>query len=330
MVPTYHGFVSSTRDAAHILEGCLCGELNFITQRPLEKKRKREGLIQSGSIFCFEEKEAGIKRWTDGLKWSPSRGLGNSFLYRELVKRFPPGEKMRARKRSREDECSSNSDSSSPVHQSTASQTVSDEDRKYIGALVDSYEFKKGGLMKKTFTFAFDGNRYHVICYYLPDDAKDGRLMRPILDSMLSKFVPRREIRLCSEKAGWDDPEDMFILPYAQQLSPHPQPSIPNLQQSIPSPQQSISSSPVDMYTHPIQTSLAYAQQPTLHAHTDIFAHTAQTPSQYGYNTSMPDMTHYESHDHMGGIFNHTLVAHPSTTDFTFSIPGYNIGFPSL
>jgi hypothetical protein len=34
-------------------------------------------MITSGSVFVFDEDESGIKRWTDGFFWSPSRILGN-------------------------------------------------------------------------------------------------------------------------------------------------------------------------------------------------------------------------------------------------------------
>ena len=44
-------------------------------------------MITSGSVFVFDEDESGIKRWTDGFFWSPSRILGNFLLYRETEKR---------------------------------------------------------------------------------------------------------------------------------------------------------------------------------------------------------------------------------------------------
>lgn len=47
---------------------------------PKVKRRLREDerkLVQSGQVFVFDERESGIKRWTDGLLWSPSRILWN-------------------------------------------------------------------------------------------------------------------------------------------------------------------------------------------------------------------------------------------------------------
>jgi len=43
-------------------------------------------MITSGSVFVFDEDESGIKRWTDGFFWSPSRILRNFLLYRETEK----------------------------------------------------------------------------------------------------------------------------------------------------------------------------------------------------------------------------------------------------
>lgn len=57
-------------------------------------------MIQSGNTFIYEEKTTGIKRWTDGVIWSPSRILGNFLVYRELDKPFLSGEKRKTIKKS--------------------------------------------------------------------------------------------------------------------------------------------------------------------------------------------------------------------------------------
>jgi Gti1/Pac2 family len=63
--------------------------------------RERAQLIKSGCVFIYEENGSGIKRWTDGVPWSPSRILGNFLVYRELMKPFPSGEKKRVKKKNR-------------------------------------------------------------------------------------------------------------------------------------------------------------------------------------------------------------------------------------
>ncbi|KAG0201967.1 hypothetical protein BGX28_005352 [Mortierella sp. GBA30] len=40
--------------------------------------------VRSGSVYCFDEREAGMRRWTDGKSWSPSRVTGTFLTYREL------------------------------------------------------------------------------------------------------------------------------------------------------------------------------------------------------------------------------------------------------
>lgn len=53
-----------------------------VTRRLRDDERK---LVRSGQVFVFDERESGIKRWTDGLLWSPSRILWNF-----LVSTSPP------------------------------------------------------------------------------------------------------------------------------------------------------------------------------------------------------------------------------------------------
>lgn len=38
---------------------------------------ERRDMVKSGAVFIFATEESGIKRWTEGLAWSPSRIDGN-------------------------------------------------------------------------------------------------------------------------------------------------------------------------------------------------------------------------------------------------------------
>jgi hypothetical protein len=89
--PTFYGHIASTQDALILFEACLSGAVNHVARRPHD--RERTSLIKSGNVFIYEEHSSGIKRWTDGVPWSPSRILGNFLVYRELERPFPPGEK---------------------------------------------------------------------------------------------------------------------------------------------------------------------------------------------------------------------------------------------
>ncbi|EGG10180.1 uncharacterized protein MELLADRAFT_115590 [Melampsora larici-populina 98AG31] len=82
----FHGYIQSTHDALIVFQCCRNGTYSKVTRRLHERERRQ---ISSGSIFVFDEQEAGIKRWTDGRVWSPSRILNNFLIYREIDQKRP-------------------------------------------------------------------------------------------------------------------------------------------------------------------------------------------------------------------------------------------------
>ncbi|KAK8221069.1 Gti1/Pac2 family-domain-containing protein [Phyllosticta capitalensis] len=190
MQPTWHGFVHTTQDALTIIEACLNGTLIHCPRRPHD--RERANLIRSGSVFVYEESTSGIKRWTDGLSWSPSRIMGNFLVYRELERPFPPGEKKRANR----------------------ARNKNSKDRKITGSLVDSYDFKRGGLLKRTLSVTVNGCTHHLIAYYTIEDAKDQTtLFRPGHDARLLNCHPRKELITDQKfRSPIQDPDD--VVPY--------------------------------------------------------------------------------------------------------------------
>ena len=95
--PTFVGYVATSNDALLIFEACRANHiLQKVSRRPHDRERER--LIKSGNIFVFDEQSSGIRRWTDGVAWSPSRILGNYLIYRQLERPLQPGEKKRAQK----------------------------------------------------------------------------------------------------------------------------------------------------------------------------------------------------------------------------------------
>lgn len=98
MLPTklaesYYGYVETVEDAVMIVEACRFGRLMRVKRRLLDKERQG---IRSGSVFVFVERESGIRRWTDGKVWSPSRICGEFLIYRELESRQPPASRKAA------------------------------------------------------------------------------------------------------------------------------------------------------------------------------------------------------------------------------------------
>ena len=198
--PTWQGHIASTLDALVLFESTLDGRLNHVPRRPHD--RERQDLIKSGSVFIYEEHASGIKRWTDGVSWSPSRILGNFLIYRELDKPFPPGEKKRAIRRKK-----SSSGPSGGITKAEAGSRPNNAgflpqgadgnkelERSLIGSLVDSYPFKEGGLVKKTISITYHGIPHHLVSYYSVQDVMDGKLMTPSRDPLIRDTVPRVEL----------------------------------------------------------------------------------------------------------------------------------------
>lgn len=205
--PTWRGHVETTRDALLVFEACFNGTLAHCFRRPHD--RERNSLIVSGNVFVYEEGTSGIKRWTDGIPWSPSRILTNFLIYRQLNSPFPPGEKKRATKRSQRPirpgepyaAPLSASSSEKSVHSTDRSGVApgfrsedggeKDVERTLVGSLIDSYDFKEQGLLKKTMTVVVNNVQHHLVSYYSLDDAKY-RLKTPREDPRL-KDQPLRE-----------------------------------------------------------------------------------------------------------------------------------------
>ncbi|KAF2205565.1 hypothetical protein GQ43DRAFT_362085, partial [Delitschia confertaspora ATCC 74209] len=246
--PTWHGFLDSTKDAMTIVEAALQGRLSHISRRPHDKERA--DMLVSGTVLVYEENASGIKRWTDAVHWSPSRVMNNCLIYRQLVRALKPEEKKAAlnpscggkRKRKEggnvnqaEDEYTENAifeggipgdatpntdhPQSEKVYANFAQNLTPEQQRRFCGSLVDSYEFKEGGLMKKTISVKFKGTHHHVISYYSLEDVVSGKLKRPCEDPNLAGIAPREEL-LRGWKVSLEDEEskDLPLIPsYAQQ-----------------------------------------------------------------------------------------------------------------
>ena len=155
--PPWSGWIETTGDALLILEAARRGLIPRVTRRLVDSERK---MITSGSVFVFDEDESGIKRWTDGFFWSPSRILGNFLLYRETEKR---GAGHRSARMEREPvneqydagggvKSESGQSLSRPKSETTRLGIDRQRERSLVGSLTNSYKFKPGGMMKKVRT----------------------------------------------------------------------------------------------------------------------------------------------------------------------------------
>lgn len=193
--PTFHGYIENTRDSLLLFEACKRGIIPRISRRLQDKERH---LIKSGSVFCFDENESGIKRWTDGLVWSPSRILGNFLIYRELddkklIRSSSADYGMMHRATTNIDEHNNNEmlrSRSSSLGSSTVAVTTNgyvvapdhlrrQREKALLGSLKNSYKFKKNGLIKKSMSLIVDGVQQHIISYYCKEDVLSNRLKTP-------------------------------------------------------------------------------------------------------------------------------------------------------
>ncbi|KAL1964228.1 hypothetical protein VTN77DRAFT_7186 [Rasamsonia byssochlamydoides] len=311
--PTYTGYVATTHDALILFEACLTGVLHHVPRRPHD--RERSHLVRSGSVFIYEENSSGIKRWTDGVTWSPSRILGNFLVYRELDKPFPPGEKKRAMKKgSRRPGQStrpgepyprpdSNGQSYSPTTNSSGPfgdrTPQSEVERALVGSLVDSYGFKDSGLVKKTMSVTVSGVTHHLVSYYSVEDVLKGVLSPPSMVESLRYIRPRAELTskqsfrapIDDLDTGLDNPNDptQALYGYRHALIAPPSYGLPS-----PHPDYYMHSSPYG--THPSQpgpmsgypgaplqsASTAYLPAPPGSSQMPVKADAENSPFRYG------------------------------------------------
>lgn len=163
---TYHGYVRTPADAIKLFEACRLGLLPRVQRRLSEKERQS---IRSGSVFVWDEREAGMRRWTDGKSWSASRVSGSFLTYREMEGKrgggFGTG--RRAGKDGR----------------------MSDED--VDDGEPEGYRYKADGLMKQSFSITTSsGQHLHLISYYSRPQPGQPELAQPTNDPALRTIVP--------------------------------------------------------------------------------------------------------------------------------------------
>ena len=176
---TYNGHVRTPADAIILFEACRLGLLPRVQRRLSEKERQS---IKSGSVFVWDEREAGMRRWTDGKSWSASRVSGSFLTYREMEGKrggsgfAPPLAATRAGK-------------------TPDSTRGSDSDLEMAGGEdgPDGYRYKPDGLMKQSFSITTSsGNHLHLISYYSRSHPNAQGLHNPTSDPDLRHIRPQK------------------------------------------------------------------------------------------------------------------------------------------
>ncbi|KAI9735980.1 MAG: hypothetical protein M1834_001446 [Cirrosporium novae-zelandiae] len=171
---TYHGHVRTPADAIILFEACRLGLLPRVQRRLSEKERSA---IKSGSVFVWDEREAGMRRWTDGKSWSASRVSGSFLTYREMEgKRGGNGYAPPAARAGKTPDSSKDDDTE-----------MGGEDGP------DGYRYKPDGLMKQSFSITTSaGQHLHLISYYSRSHPHAQSLQQPTNDPALRHIRPQK------------------------------------------------------------------------------------------------------------------------------------------
>ncbi|PPQ95441.1 hypothetical protein CVT26_008460 [Gymnopilus dilepis] len=185
-VPPFTGYVETTVNALRLIHAARQGVIPRITRRLNDSERR--SMIKSGAVFVFSVEESGIKRWTDGLLWSPSRIVGNFLVYREINERTS----SRGSHNKKPYPCDE-----SPTRAFIRKSSPDQMSGAFRGHSSDQGTFKVGGLVKKTITVTIEGSDLHLISYYTPDDIRSGRLKRPSSRAdIMTLYMPPEIFRL--------------------------------------------------------------------------------------------------------------------------------------
>lgn len=165
---SYHGHVRTQLDAILLFEACRQGLIPRIRRRLSERERLQIG---SGSVYIWDEQEAGMRRWTDSKSWSASRVSGAFLTYREMEGNRSKTSTFAG------DEADSPDAKGGPV-----SPSGSDE----------GYKYKVNGLYKQSFSIVTStGLKLHLISYYSKEDLNSGKLPQPSTDlNLRSLHIP--------------------------------------------------------------------------------------------------------------------------------------------
>jgi len=152
-----------------LFEACRVGLLPRVQRRLSEKERMS---IKSGSVFVWDEREAGMRRWTDGKSWSASRVSGSFLTYREMEgKRGGTG--FAAAPKANRDGLKASDDSADDGP--------------------DGYRYKPDGLMKQSFSITTSaGQHLHLISYFARSSVASQGLQQPSSDAQLRHIRPEK------------------------------------------------------------------------------------------------------------------------------------------
>ncbi|KAF2858876.1 hypothetical protein K470DRAFT_200927, partial [Piedraia hortae CBS 480.64] len=158
---SYHGWIRTPNDAILLFEACRIGLLPRVQRRLSEKERRA---IRPGSVFVWDEQEAGMRRWTDGKSWSASRVSGSFLTYREMLGK-----------------------------REVQNMESDRQGGKEIDLADDGFHYKSDGLIKQSFSITTSENQHlHLISYVSRNPTHMSDLKQPSQDPRFRHIRPDR------------------------------------------------------------------------------------------------------------------------------------------
>jgi hypothetical protein len=202
---SYKGAVHTGKDAIMLLEAARTNLIPRVTRRLKEQERS---MIKAGNVFIWNEKEAKMRRWTDGRSWSASRVTGSFLTYREMESNnYRPNE-----------------------------------------GNIHNYEYKTDGLIKQSFSLTTQkGDKLHLISYTTTGSFSDSKFNNktPSTDPAFSNIqIPKDLYPESSLNESSSGPEKVTrrrssaasASPSMQTTSPVPSPLSQTSVNSVPTP----------------------------------------------------------------------------------------------
>ncbi|KAJ3222569.1 hypothetical protein HDU81_009804 [Chytriomyces hyalinus] len=161
---TYFGFIATLEDALLIIEGTINGCLPHFSGTASELNHIP---VRSGTVIVVAESSANVRRWKDGIPWSPSRAFGPFLLYRQI-------------------ELESSATASSIPHAKYSARRFNSnhaglEPNYTQKTLKPGTRIAPNGLTKRTITLVgSDGGRHRLVSYYEPSDIVDLHQGKPV------------------------------------------------------------------------------------------------------------------------------------------------------
>ncbi|OZJ01454.1 hypothetical protein BZG36_05566 [Bifiguratus adelaidae] len=163
------GSITCAEEALLIFEACRQGILHK-TKRRLNETEKKQ--LRAGAVYVFDEKESGIRRWTDGRQWSPSRITGNFLVYKEVAQKLPSCKGKRRRYMT----------------------TAIPQGAKVLESSKGTFIYASDGMIKKTISIKLNGHFQHLVYYDYPYRPRSPQRHGPCSFQELAQLVIQSDI----------------------------------------------------------------------------------------------------------------------------------------